>query len=101
IGLAAQPNVNAIATVKEDGQNDDREFNKRTERNGLQLLRNGIVFVRADQNGAVGPEMLGQKCTNGNQAAQRMEFSEEVTRVRPGCRCGHALSAATFLLRAR
>src|SRR5689334_18208211 len=23
-----------------------------------------------------------------------MEFSEEVTRIGPGCRCGHALSAA-------
>jgi hypothetical protein len=30
-----------------------------------------------------------------------MEFSEEVTGIWPGCRCGHALSAATDSLQAR
>jgi len=30
-----------------------------------------------------------------------MEFSEEVAGIWPGCRCGHALSAATNPLQAR
>src|SRR6266436_507928 len=38
--------------------------------------------------------MFGKECANGNNAAQGMKFSDEITAVRPGCRCGHALSAA-------
>src|SRR5262249_46337004 len=58
VGLAAKPNVNAVAAVEENRENDDRKFDKRPERNALQFLRNRIVLLRTDQNGAVRPEMF-------------------------------------------
>jgi hypothetical protein len=51
--------------MKKDRQNNRKDFDKWTERNGLQLLRNGIVFCGTDQNRAVRPEMFGKKSTNG------------------------------------
>src|SRR5215467_3974397 len=97
VRLASPPDVDSVAAVKQNRQHDHEQFDQRPEWNGLQISGNGIVFVDADQSCAIGPEMLRQKCANGNYAAQRMKFSEEITRVRTGCRCGHALSAAQVL----
>src|SRR5216683_6417460 len=94
IGFAAQPNVNAIAAVKKHGKKNSSPFHNQAERNGLQFLRSCVVFLRAYECGAVGPEMLRQKCPNGKDAGKRMQLSEEITRVRLGCRRRHALSAA-------
>src|SRR5580692_5363938 len=43
--------------------------------------------------------MFREKCSNGNDASQRMQFAEEIACVRPGCRSGHALSAALLPVR--
>jgi hypothetical protein len=38
--------------------------------------------------------MFREKCANGKYAGKRMKLSKEITGIRLGFRCGHALSAA-------
>src|SRR5712692_3418256 len=84
--------------MEQHGKKNPSPFHDQAERDGLQLLRSCIVFLRAHERGAVRPEILRQKCPNGKDAGKRMQLSEEITRVRLGCRRRHALSAAQLSL---
>src|SRR5580704_2829431 len=94
IRLPTQPDVNAVPSVIQDGQKNESPLHENAKWNGLQCLGSFVVLARSDQRGAVGPEMFRQKCAYRNDAGQRMKLAKEITRVRPGCRSGHALSAA-------
>ena len=63
--------------MEQEGNPDAHGFDDGAERQSLQLLAHGIVFVGADQDVAIGPEMLDQKDADGNDAGKRMEFSPE------------------------
>src|SRR6266480_5571801 len=65
VRLAAQPNVNAVAAMEQQGKKNASPFHDQAERNGLKFLRSRVVFLSAYKRGAVGPEMLRQKCANG------------------------------------
>ena len=78
VRLAAQPDINAVTAVIQNGQKNKHPFHKNSVRNGLQILGSLIVFLRADQGRAVGPEMLGQKCANGNNSGKRMQLAKKV-----------------------
>ena len=94
VRFSSQPYPNAVTAVEQHGKKNRSPFHDQTERNRLQLLRDVVVSLRADQRGTVGPEMLGQKCANGKYAGKGMKLSEEITRVRLAGRERHALSAA-------
>src|SRR5229473_1612473 len=94
IRFSAQPDVNAVSAMKQHRQKNRSPFHDQAERNRLQLLRYGVVFLCTHQRRAVGPKMLRQKCANRKYAGEGMQLSEEITGVRPGCRGRHALPAA-------
>jgi hypothetical protein len=94
VGLAAEPDVNAVEAVEKHGKKNKGPFHKGTERDGLQLARDGIIFFGADESGAVGPEMFSQKGSDRDDSRKRVEFSKQIACVRLGCRGRHALSAA-------
>jgi hypothetical protein len=94
VGIPAEPNVDAITAVIEHRMKNNSPFDERPERNRLQLAGDGVVFFRRDENGAVGPEMFGKECANRDNAGKRMQLSEQITRIRLGCRRRHVLSAA-------
>src|SRR5205809_796815 len=66
VGLPAQPDINAISAMKQNGEKNKRPFHKNAKRNGLQGLRRLVVLPNPNQCCAVGPKMLGQKRSNGN-----------------------------------
>ena len=99
IRLAAQPDVYAVAAVIQNGQENERPLDENAKRDRLQSLGSLVVLACADQRGAVRPKMFREKRSNRNYAGQRMKLAEEITRVRPGCRSGHALSAAFLPIR--
>src|ERR1700722_4551237 len=94
IRLPAQPYIDAVPRVVQKRQENESPLHDEAKRNRLKGLRRLVVLLRAHQSGAVRPEMFREKCANRNYAGQRMEFAEEITRIRSGCRSGHALSAA-------
>jgi len=87
IGFALGPDVEAVAGMEKDGNPDADGLNDGAEGEGLELLADGVVFFGADEDVAVGPEMLGEKDANGNDARKRMEFSPEETGLVVGL-CG-------------
>jgi hypothetical protein len=94
VGLAAEPDVNAVEAVEKHGKKNEGPFNKETERDGLKLARNGVIFIGTDESGAVGPQMFSQKSSDWDDSRKRVEFSKQIACVRLGCRRRHALSAA-------
>ncbi len=46
VGFAAQPNVNTVAAMEKHGKKNGSPFHDQPERNGLKLLRSGVVFLR-------------------------------------------------------
>src|SRR6267378_4181069 len=96
IRLPMQPDIDPVSTVKQHRQKYGSPLHEQTEWNGLKFLRNRIVSIRADQRGAVRPEVFRQKRANGKYAGKGMKFSEEVIGCRLGRRRGHALSVAKF-----
>src|SRR6266849_6877096 len=94
IRLAPEPNITAIAAVIQHREKNNEPFHCETEWDSLKFPRFLVVKIRTDQRVTVGPEMFRQECPYGNDAGQRMQFAKEITRVRPGRSCGHALSAA-------
>src|SRR5271167_1980885 len=94
VGIPAKPDINAVSAVIQHGKENKCPFHERTKWNGLQFAGNGVVFFGRNENSAVGPEMLGKKCPDWNNPRQRMQLSEQITRIRLGCRGRHALSAA-------
>ncbi len=75
VGLAAYPYIEAVAGVVEHGKEDEGPFNERAKGDGLEVVGDLIVFGAGDENGAVGPEMFGEKSANGNDSGKRMKFS--------------------------
>src|SRR5712692_3269945 len=65
VGLALQPDVNSVATVKQHGEKYRAPLDDQAEWNRLQVLRYLVVLLRADQRAAVRPKMLCQKRSNG------------------------------------
>src|SRR5208282_1779476 len=49
-------------------------------RDALQLHRHVVVLLRAHQRVAVRPEMFEKKCSNGNYAAEGLQFVEKIAR---------------------
>src|SRR5579864_5964471 len=92
VGLAAPPNVEAVATVKSDGQPDEKKFDRDAPGNLFEARGGGVIAFRTDENVTVGPEMLGKECANRNYAAERMQFVPEITGVRFRGRARHPLS---------
>src|SRR5487761_135470 len=92
IRLAAPPDIQAVAAVKRDGQPDEQKFDGHAPGNLLQAGGGGVVTRGADEGIAIGPEMLGEECANGNDAAEGMQFVPEITGVRLRRRAGHPLS---------
>src|SRR3954447_1337857 len=68
VGLSAEPDINSVHTVEQNWQKNERPFDKKAKWNGLKRLRSLVVLPRADQRGAVRPEVLRQKRANGNYA---------------------------------
>lgn len=66
VGLAAEPDVDAIGAVKENGKKNEGPFDEGPVRDGLELTGDVIVFFSGDQGGAVGPEMFGEKGPDGD-----------------------------------
>ena len=75
VGLATYPYIDAIAGVVEHGEEDEGPFDERAKGNGLEISRDLIVFGPGDEDGAVGPEMFGEKRANGNDSGKRVKFS--------------------------
>src|SRR5260370_3829717 len=75
VGLAAYPDIDAIAGVIEHGQEDEGPFDERAEGDGLEVAGNFIVLGSGDEDRAVGPEMFGEERANGNNSGKRMQFS--------------------------
>src|SRR5213595_3492376 len=61
VRLAAQPNVNAVAAMEQQGKKNASPFHDQAERNGFKLLRSRVVFLRTYKCGAV-----DQKCSAKN-----------------------------------
>ena len=78
VGLAAKPDVNAIAAVVEHGKKNEGPFNKGTEGDGLELAGDVVIFSGADECGAVGPEMFGKESANRDDTRKGVEFSKQV-----------------------
>src|SRR5208283_757525 len=85
VGLAANPNIHAIAGVEEHGEEDGSPLDEGAEGDGLQVAGDFVVLGGGDEDGAVGPEMLGEKRADGDDSGKRMEFAQKITCVRPGC----------------
>jgi len=75
IGFTANPDVDAVAGVVEHGKEDERPFDEGTEWDGLEIAGDFVVFCGGDEDGAIGPEMFGEKGANGNDSGERMKFS--------------------------
>ena len=78
VGFALPPNIEAVETVEKDGKPDAQGFDEQAPRDGLEIGRSFVVFGYADERVAVGPEMFGQKCADGDDAGKRVEFIEDV-----------------------
>ena len=78
IGFALPPDVEAVEAVKEDGEPDAQGFDEQAPGDGLQIGGSFVVFGYADERVAVGPEMFGQECADGDDAGKRVEFIEDV-----------------------
>src|ERR1700723_20438 len=96
VRLPLQPYIDAVSGVVQKRKKNEAPFGNQSKRNRLKSLRRFVVLLRAHQSGAVRPKMLGEESSNRNNASQRMEFAEEITWIWPGCRSGHALSAASL-----
>jgi len=59
VGLAADPDVDAVAGMVEHGEKDESPFDEGAERDGLEFGGNLIIFKAGDEDCAVGPEMFG------------------------------------------
>ena len=92
VGFAAPPNIQAVASVKCDGQPDEKKFDGNAPRNLFEARGGGVIPFGADKDVAVGPEMLGEECANRNYAAERMQFVPKITGVRFRGRARHPLS---------
>jgi len=75
VGLAANPDVDAVAGVIEHGKEDEGPFDKGTERNGLEVAGDFVIFGSGDEDGAVGPEMFGKERADRNDSRKRVKFS--------------------------
>ena len=75
VGLAAYPYIDAVAGVVKHGKEDEGPFDEGAEGDRLEIGRDLIVFKAGDEDGAVGPEMFGEECANGNDSGKRMKFS--------------------------
>jgi hypothetical protein len=61
--------------VIEHGKEDEGPFDEGTERDGLEVAGNFVIFCCRDEHGAVGPEMFGEESANGNDSGKRVKFS--------------------------
>lgn len=68
VGIAAEPDVDAVEAVVKNGKEYEGPFGERTERNGLELAGDGVVFLGRDKDGAVRPEMFGEESAYGNNS---------------------------------
>ena len=75
VGLAAYPDVDAVAGVIKHGEENEGPLDERTERDGLEVAGDFVVFGSGDENSAVGPEMFGEKRADGNDSGKRVKFS--------------------------
>ena len=75
VGLAAYPYIDAVAGVIEHREENEGPFDKGAEGDSLEIRRNLIVFEAGHEDGAVGPEMFGEKRADGNDSGERMKFS--------------------------
>src|SRR5258708_4625867 len=75
VGLAAYPYIDAVTGVVEHGKEDEGPFDERAEGDGLEVAGDFVIFGSGDEDGAVGPEMSGEKSANGNDSGKRMKFS--------------------------
>ena len=75
VGLAAYPYIDAVAGVIEHREENEGPFDEGAEGDSLEIRRNLIVFEAGHEDGAVGPEMFGEKRADGNDSGERMKFS--------------------------
>jgi len=68
VGFAAQPDVDAVEGVEKHREKNGGPFDERTEGDGLQIVRNLVVFGAGDKNGTIGPEMFGEESAYRNDA---------------------------------
>ncbi len=75
VGLAANPDVDAVTCMVEHGQEDESPFDEGAEGDGLEVAGDFVVLGGGDEDGAVGPEMFGEKRADGNDSGERVKFS--------------------------
>ena len=75
IGFTSYPYIDAVAGVIEHGEEDEGPFDEGTEWNGLEVAGDFVVLGGGDKDDAVGPEMFGKECANGNDSGERVKFS--------------------------
>src|SRR4029077_6199994 len=70
IRLPSPPDVHAVEPVEENRQPNNSGFHQDSPGNRLKLTRNLVVFLNAYECVAVGPEMVRQIRSNGNNSAE-------------------------------
>ena len=95
VGLAAQPDVDAVDAVIEDGQEDEDPLEHADQRQAVEELDLRAVGDGAFERFEVREQVLEQKSADGNDAEQRMQLAPEegvslagAQRLNARCRVG-------------
>src|SRR5580700_1433368 len=68
VGLPCPPYIEAVKSMEKNRQPDSQRFDDDAPGNSLQIAGGFVVFPDADERVAIGPEMLGEECANGDDS---------------------------------
>ena len=75
VGLAAEPDVDAVDAVIEDGQKDEDPFEYADEGQAVEELDLVAIGDGAFEGFEVGQDVLEEKCADGDDAEERVKLS--------------------------
>ncbi len=90
VRFAAQPDIDAVDAVIQDGQKDEDPLQHAHQRQAVEELDLLAVGDRALQRFEVREQVLQQKRADGNDAQQRVQLVPDKTRALPGAQRLHA-----------